>query len=152
MDFSWLFSWKEKKALLILAANGKANVFTISRFTTDGTMKASPSLCDSSRSLLWCSYLWVLLQAGSYLTTLPPCPPFTGWNPTSMSELSQEAGILWLPRRRHSHLSLLLQVPGWATWLRRDSYSRWLSLLSWVAGSTQPQTAEERINNLSLPN
>lgn len=67
MDFSWLSSWKEKKALLILAANSKANVFTISRFTTDGTMKASPSLCDPSRSLLWCSHLWALLQAGSYL-------------------------------------------------------------------------------------
>lgn len=67
MDFSWLSSWKEKKALLTLAANGKANVFTISRFTTDGTMKASPSLCYPSKSLLWCSHLWVLLQTGSYL-------------------------------------------------------------------------------------
>lgn len=51
----------------IQAANGKANDFTISRFTTDCTMKASPSLCDPSMSLLWCSGLWVLLQAGSYL-------------------------------------------------------------------------------------
>lgn len=88
-------------------------------------------------------HVWAVEHAGSSRTK---------WEILLSSDLSQEVGIPWLPRQRHSHLSPLLPVAGWVTWLGRDDYFRWLSLVSWGAGSTQPQTAEETINNLSLPN